>query len=98
MSLKGKWSTIFSNDTAYVFHLAAIADIVPSIEKPDKYFNSNVISTLNILECCKKLKLKNSFIRRHPHAMEYLRSILHKKMIRLIHNIPMHLANILLNN
>ena len=43
----------FSNDTAYVFHLAAIADIVPSIEKPDNYFNSNVISTLNILECCK---------------------------------------------
>lgn len=58
LSLKGKWSTIFSNDTAYVFHLAAIADIVPSIENPDKYFNSNVISTLNILECCKKLKLK----------------------------------------
>jgi len=58
LSSKGKWKTIFSNDTAYVFHLAAIADIVPSIEKPEKYFNSNVLSTLNILECCKNLKLK----------------------------------------
>ena len=30
----------------YVFHLAALADIVPSIENPDKYFNTNVNGTL----------------------------------------------------
>ena len=32
-----------------VFHLAALADIVPSINNPEKYFNTNVKGTLNIL-------------------------------------------------
>tara|TARA_B100000401_G_scaffold438164_1_gene385689 strand:- start:612 stop:1586 length:975 start_codon:yes stop_codon:yes gene_type:complete len=42
----------------WVFHLAALADIVPSIENPSKYFYSNVVGTLNILELCKKTKIK----------------------------------------
>ena len=58
LSINGKWKKIFTKNTAYVFHLAAIADIVPSIENPDKYFNSNVLSTLNILQSCKNLNLK----------------------------------------
>ena len=28
----------------WVFHLAALADIVPSIQNPEQYFNANVIS------------------------------------------------------
>ena len=36
----------------YVFHLAGLADIVPSINKPLEYFESNVKGTLNILEIC----------------------------------------------
>ena len=32
----------------WVFHLAGLADIVPSIESPDKYFQANVIGTYNI--------------------------------------------------
>ena len=39
-----------------VYHLAALADIVPSINNPEKYFNTNVKGTLNILEKCKKIK------------------------------------------
>ena len=35
---------------ARVFHLAALADIVPSIEKPDAYFRSNVMGTFNVLQ------------------------------------------------
>ncbi len=31
-----------------VFHLAGLADIVPSIENPDAYFNANVIGTYNV--------------------------------------------------
>ena len=31
-----------------VFHLAALADIVPSIENPKKYFETNVIGTQNV--------------------------------------------------
>ena len=33
-----------------VFHLAALADIVPSIERPKEYFRSNVDGTYNVLE------------------------------------------------
>jgi len=35
----------------WVFHLAGIADIVPSIEQPDAYFGNNVVGTLNVLQC-----------------------------------------------
>jgi len=37
----------------WVFHLAGLADIVPSIEKPDLYFSTNVQGTLNALECAR---------------------------------------------
>jgi UDP-glucose 4-epimerase len=43
---------IFS-DVDYVFHLAARADIIPSIKNPVSYFNANVVSTLNVLEACR---------------------------------------------
>jgi UDP-glucose 4-epimerase len=36
-----------------VFHLAALADIVPSIEKPLQYHNSNVNGTVSVLEACR---------------------------------------------
>lgn len=38
----------------WVFHLAALADIVPSIEKPRDYYRSNVQGTFNVLEACRK--------------------------------------------
>ena len=56
ISRKGKWINEF-NEKCYVFHLAALADIVPSMQNPEKYFNSNVKGTLNILEACKKTKV-----------------------------------------
>ena len=46
------------NNIDWVFHLAGIADIVPSIQKPDKYFQSNVLGTLNVLEKSKTAKVK----------------------------------------
>tara|TARA_B100000965_G_scaffold390175_1_gene396718 strand:+ start:1018 stop:1998 length:981 start_codon:yes stop_codon:yes gene_type:complete len=52
ISKKGKWIKEFKGK-CYVFHLAALADIVPSIKNPEKYFQSNVEGTLNILEACK---------------------------------------------
>lgn len=42
----------------WVFHLAALADIVPSIEKPRDYFETNVDGTFNVLEACKKAGVK----------------------------------------
>ena len=41
-----------------VFHLAALADIVPSIEKPDEYYSTNVTGTFNVLEASKKHNIK----------------------------------------
>ena len=37
-------------DIDWVFHLAALADIVPSIENPESYFSANVVGTLNIAQ------------------------------------------------
>ena len=42
----------------WVFHLAALADIVPSIEKPREYFETNVDGTFNVLEAAKKAQVK----------------------------------------
>lgn len=39
---------------ATIFHLAALADIVPSIEDPQTYFHTNVSGTLNALEAARK--------------------------------------------
>jgi UDP-glucose 4-epimerase len=41
-----------------VFHIAALADIVPSIEMPDHYYHSNVNGTFNVLELCRKHQVK----------------------------------------
>ena len=45
-------------DVNTVFHIAALADIVPSIQNPTNYFNSNVTGTLNVLKSCTKYKVK----------------------------------------
>lgn len=41
-----------------VFHLAALADIVPSIQNPYDYYNSNVTGTLNVLKCSEYYNIK----------------------------------------
>ena len=45
-------SPIFK-DARYVFHLAGIGDIVPSIEKPTEYMDVNVQGTVRVLECAR---------------------------------------------
>ena len=42
----------------WVVHLAALADIVPSITNPKDYFNTNVVGTFKILEAARKSKVK----------------------------------------
>ncbi len=42
----------------WVFHLAALAEIVPSIEDPESYFNVNVVGTLNIAKLCVQNNVK----------------------------------------
>ena len=57
ISKPGEWQDLFKN-IDYVFHLAALADIVPSIENPEKYYQSNVNGTFNVLEVCRKYSVK----------------------------------------
>lgn len=38
------------NGAERVFHLAALADIVPSIERPEAYYQANVNGTFNVLQ------------------------------------------------
>jgi UDP-glucose 4-epimerase len=41
-----------------VIHFAALADIVPSITNPEKYFESNIVGTKNVIEYVKNKKIK----------------------------------------
>ncbi len=49
---------IFENEIHYIIHLAGIAEIVPSIENPNDYFNVNVNGTLNVLELSRLCNVK----------------------------------------
>jgi len=57
LSVEGDWIKEFKG-VDWVFHLAALADIVPSIENPKDYYLSNVNGTFNVLEACRKYNLK----------------------------------------
>ena len=57
LSMNGDWVKYFK-DVDWVFHLAALADIVPSIQKPEAYFNANVNGTFNVIQACKVAEVK----------------------------------------
>jgi UDP-glucose 4-epimerase len=40
-----------------IIHLAALAEIVPSIENPNEYFSTNVTGTFNIIDAAKQCKI-----------------------------------------
>lgn len=56
ISKRGKWEKVIKKNSILI-HLAALADIVPSIEEPEQYFKSNVIGTFNLLQACKSKKI-----------------------------------------
>ena len=45
-------------DIDWVFHMAALADIVPSIQRPMDYFNADVVGTANVLEASRAAGVK----------------------------------------
>ena len=47
------------NKYDFVIHLAAQAGVRHSIEKPEQYFDSNLLGFFNILECSRKNKIKH---------------------------------------
>jgi len=52
----------YFQDVEYVFHYAALADIVPSINNPVKYHKANVDGTINILQAAKTSKKLKKFV------------------------------------
>ncbi len=58
INLSQPFDDLLFENTDYVFHLAALADIVPSIEEPLKYHQANVTATIRVLEACRKHKVK----------------------------------------
>jgi len=57
LSVKGDWTKEFKN-VDWVFHLASLADIVPSIQNPEGYFRSNVDATFYVLEASRHAGVK----------------------------------------
>ncbi len=57
LSNKGDWIKEFKN-VDWVFHLASLADIVPSIQNPESYFRSNVDATFYVLEAARHNNIK----------------------------------------
>lgn len=45
-------------DADYIFHMAALADIVPSVREPLKYHQANVSGTIRVLEAARKFGVK----------------------------------------
>ena len=57
LSTNGSWTSEFRR-TDLVFHIAALADIVPSIKNPSKYFEANVVGTFNTLKASQENGVK----------------------------------------
>jgi UDP-glucose 4-epimerase len=52
-----KWSDDMFKYTDVIFHLAAIARIQPSFERPEDYIETNFNGTYKIVKCCKKYNI-----------------------------------------
>jgi UDP-glucose 4-epimerase len=57
IAVSGEWIKEFQG-VDWVFHLAALADIVPSIQVPDEYFRANVVGTFNVIQAAKHASAK----------------------------------------
>lgn len=57
IGIQGDWMQEFK-DIDWILHIAALADIVPSIQNPTTYFQSNVTGTFNVLQAARKFNAK----------------------------------------
>ena len=79
LATQGAWQKEFE-EVDWVFHLAALADIVPSIQQPQAYFQSNVNGTFNVLQATKEGESNVLFMQLPPPAMVFLISIQHRRL------------------
>ena len=57
LSIPGEWMNEFK-DVDWVFHLASLADIVPSIQNPEAYHQANVYGTFYVLQASRHAEVK----------------------------------------
>ena len=57
----GAWQAVLG-DADFVFHLAALADIVPSIQRPGDYFRANVDGTFHVLDTLRENRRLKRFV------------------------------------
>ena len=57
LGVQGDWIKYF-NKGDWIFHLAALSDIVPSVQQPESYYRSNVDGTFNVLQASKAAGVK----------------------------------------
>ena len=74
-----------------VFHLAALADIVPSIENPQNYFTTNVDGTFNVLKASLENKVKRFIYSASSSCYGIPKKYLTSENEKFLQNIPMHL-------
>ncbi len=58
VDLSKPFDDLIFEGASYVFHMAALADIVPSIEEPLRYHEANVTATVRVLEASRKYRIK----------------------------------------
>ncbi len=51
-------SDCFNDDTDACIHLAAEIDVQESLDDPQSHFESNVVGTQNVLECCRRTETR----------------------------------------
>ena len=64
-----------------VFHVAAIARIPQSFETPQLYYQNNVLSTLNLLEACRKQGVKKLIYSSSSSVVDPSNPYAHSKLI-----------------
>lgn len=57
ISMEGPWADALVG-SQWVLHLAALADIVPSIQAPEAYFAANVTGTFNVLQAARRARVE----------------------------------------
>ena len=62
--------------------MAGLADIVPSIENPEKYFKSNVVGTFNVLQASKKFRIKKFIYLLQRVVMDFQKNFQQMKVIK----------------
>lgn len=64
-----------------VFHVAAIARIPRSYERPQWYYENNILSTLNLLEACRKQGIKKVIYSSSSSVVDPTNPYAHSKLI-----------------